>query len=148
MKSLITKRLLLATAALCVLGFIIWPGCVSPPLPASRKPISSHKRADFSFGKTAHPSRSEVVAKVGEPDEYFADLRVACYKLNLINRRRLLLVFFVLPVAAPKDAEQVETAMIQFDENDRVQRMEIMNVSKYPNAFFYRAKGWIQKPAN
>jgi hypothetical protein len=99
-----TKRAFLVAGALFAAGLIVWPGCATPPLPASRTPISPLKRADFSFVKGAHPTRDDTIAKLGQPDEYFSDLRVACYKLNDIKRRRLVLLFGILPVGAYRDA--------------------------------------------
>ena len=142
-----TKRAFLAAGALCAAGFIVWPGCATPPLPSSRKPVSSLRPADFSFGKSAHPSRIDIVSKIGKPDEYFADLRVACYKLNRLTRRRLWLLFGVLPVAAPKDADRLEVAMIQYDDHDRAQRIEITIVPGYQGTLHHSAQQWKIKAA-
>jgi hypothetical protein len=149
MISLRFKRPFLAAGALCAAGFIIWPGCASPPLPATRTPVSSLKPADFSFGKGAHPSQDDIVTKVGKPDEYFADLRVACYKLNQVKRRRLVLLFGVLPIAAPKDHDNLEVAMIQFDEQDRAQRIEVRIIYTFPGdpgGLRNAARQWMTKP--
>jgi hypothetical protein len=145
-----TKRAFLAAGVLCAAGFIVWPGCATPPLPASRTPVSSLKRADFSFGKGAHPGRDEIVAKVGHPDEYFADLKVACYKLNKIKRRRLVLLFGILPIGAPQDPDGIEVAMIRFDDRDRAERIAITIVSGYygqRDTLHYSAQRWIAEPA-
>jgi len=139
------KGPLLAAGALFAAGFIVWPGCATPPLPASRTPVSSLRRTDFSFVKGAN--KSNIVSKLGEPDEYFADLRVACYKLNRVSRRRLWLLFGVVPVAAPKDLANLEVAMIQFDDHDRMQRFAIKFVHDTPNALHYLTQRWMTKPA-
>ena len=81
MTHLKTKRAFLAAGAFFAAGLILWPGCATPPLPASRTPISPLKRADFSFVKEANPTRDDVIAKLGQPDEYFPDLRVAISRL-------------------------------------------------------------------
>ena len=146
-------RTSLAAGALCAAAFIIWPGCTFRPLAISRKPVSSLRPADFSFGNSAHPSRSDIVSKVGAPAEYFADLRIACYQLNRVRRRELCLLFGILPIAAPKEADRLEVAMIQFDNSDRAQRIEITIIPFYPadrNSFRYSARRWTTnslKPA-
>jgi len=143
-----TKGPLLAAGVLFAAGFIVWPGCATPPLPASRTPVSSLRRADFSFVKRGHPGKGDIVSNLGEPDEYFADLRVACYKLNPVSRRKLWLLFGVLPIGAPKDLANFEVAMIQFDDHDRMQRfaIKIVYVSTSPNALRYSAQRWMTKP--
>ena len=140
----------MAAGALCAAGFIVWPGCATPPLPASRTPVSTLKAADFSFVKSVHPSLSDIVCKIGEPDEYFSDLRIAGYKLNQVKRRRLWLLFGILPIAAPKDPDALEVAMIQFDEHDRAQRMEIKIIPEYyytPSPMRREAEHWMIRPA-
>ena len=143
-----TKSAFLAAGALCAAGFIVWPGCATPPLPASRTPLSSLKRADFSSLKRAHLSQDEIVARVGRPDEYFTDLRVACYKLNQIKRRRLMLLFGVLPIAAPQDPGAIEIAMIQYDDHSQAQRIRIKIVSYYygQQTLYYAAQKWLTEP--
>jgi hypothetical protein len=140
MKRFVAKTAFLVAGALCAAGFIVWPGCASPPLPASRTPLSNHTRAEFSLKKNAHPSRDEVIARVGPPDEYYADLRVACYKLNQVRRRRLVLLFGILLIGVPKDPACLEVAMIQFDDHDRAQRTEIAIIPRY--YFPYGAYGY------
>jgi hypothetical protein len=149
MTHLTTKKAFLAAGVLCAACFVVWPGCATPPLPASRTPLSALKRADFSFEKDAHPSQDDVLTKIGPPDDYFPDLHVACYKLNQVKRRRLVLMFFVLPIAWPKDPDGLEVAMIQYDDHDRVQRTEIRILSYYPanhNAMHNTAKYWLTQP--
>jgi len=153
MMRLTTKKAFLAVGALCAACFVVWPGCATPPLPASRTPLSALKRADFTFEKNAHPTQDDVLTKIGQPDDYFPDLRVACYKLNQIKRRRLVLMFFVLPVAWPKDPDGLEVAMIQYDDHERAQRIEIKTISFYTaninamhNGMHNTAKYWLTQP--
>ena len=144
-----TKTALVAAGVDFIAAFAIWPGCGAIPLPASRTPLSSFKPADFSFGKNEHATRDEVAAKIGQPNEYFADLRVACYKLNRVNRRRLV-VLFLIPVGAPKDGDSLEVAMIQYDDQDREQRVEIRTLAGdylKPGTLRWAAQQWIAKPA-
>jgi hypothetical protein len=139
MMRLLTKAGCLAAGALCAAGFIAWPGCATPPLPASRTPLSIHKRSEFKWKKDAHPSRDEIVAKLGQPDEYFADLQVSCYKLNRLKQRTLYLFLGILPIGWAREGDGLEAAMIQFDEHDRAQRVGIKvfdsgGWSEYPTA--------------
>ena len=119
------KTTFLAAGLLAAVGFIIWPGCANVPLYPTRQPISSLKRTDFSFKKNTFPNRDDLVSKVGVPDEYFADLRVSVYKLNRMSRRRLWLLLGIIPVAAPKEFDGIEIALIQFDDHDQATRIEI-----------------------
>jgi hypothetical protein len=146
-----TKEAFLATGALCAAGLILWPGCATPPLRPVRAPISTFKPADFSFGKGAHPTHDELIAKLGQPDEYFSDLRVACYELNDIKRRRLILLFGILPIGVYKDENGVEVAMIQFDDHDREQRTRVKIFSGYydkQRILYSEAQKWVTKPAS
>ena len=143
-----SKKAFLAAGTLCAACFIVWPGCATPQLPASRTPLSALKRADFTFDKDAHPTQDDVLTKIGPPDDYFADLHVACYKLNQVKRRRLVLMFFVLPVAWPKDGG-LEVAFVQYDDLDRAQRIEIKIISNHSadhNGLHNAAKYWLTQP--
>ena len=55
-----TKAPLLAAGAFFAAGFIVWPGCGSIPLRASRTPVSTLTRTNFSFVRGAHPTRSDI----------------------------------------------------------------------------------------
>jgi hypothetical protein len=120
-----TKVAFLTGGSLFAAGFIVWPGCATPPLPDTRTPLSTHKRAEFSFKNNAHPSKDELVAKLGQPDEYYEDLRVSCYKLNRLKRRTLYLFLGILPMAWSRDGDGLEVAMIQYDDHERAQRIGI-----------------------
>ena len=158
---LTTKVGCLAAGALCAAGFIVWPGCATPPLPASRTPLSIHKRDEFSLKKNAHPSRDEIIARLGPPDECFEDLRVACYKLNELKRCKLWLFLGILPIAVTRDSDGLEFAMIQFDDHDQEQRVAIKIISEFyygnygpqgigretaRRAMLSEAKKWVTTP--
>ncbi len=72
-----------------------------------------------------HRTLDEVRAAVGIEDEYFPDIKVDCYKLDKLERDRLVLVLGVLPVAVLDDGDRLRFAMIQFDEHDRAIRLKI-----------------------
>jgi hypothetical protein len=107
--------LLAAASVLFTAGFVVWPGCGSIPLRSSRTTPGPVQMKDVKNSAQAGLSKSEVFAKLGKPDAWYDDLRVACYKLNVLNRNSLLIVFFV-PIGSDsqKDAG-AEVAMIQFD---------------------------------
>ena len=138
-----TKKAVLVSAVLWVVAMMVWPGCAWPPLPATRKPILSRKKEDFAFPKPPPPSRSEIVRKVGEPDAWFPELRVACYRVNEVTKRNLWLLLFVIPVDVEKNPGYVDIAFIEFDENDHVRRYG-MRTEYYNNkdAFDKYLGGW------
>jgi hypothetical protein len=118
-------KALLVGGAFCAVALMIWPGCATPPLPSSRKPIASRKTTDFKFLKSGQASRSEIVSKLGEPDAYFADLRVGCYRINEVTKRKLWLCLFVIPINVETIPGALEVAFIEFDEQDRAHRFAI-----------------------
>ena len=116
-----TRTALLVSAVLWVVAMMVWPGCTTPPLQSSRKPILSRKKEDFAFPKSPAPSRSEIVGKFGEPDAWLPELRVACYRVNEVTKRNLEL-FVVIPVNVWERPGYVDVAFIEFDESDHVRR--------------------------
>ena len=126
-----TKTALLVSAILWVVAMMVWPGCAWPPIPATRKPILSRKKEDFAFPKPPPPSRSEIVGKLGEPDAYFPDLRVACYRVNEVTKRNLWLLLFIIPVDVEKNPGYVDVAFIEFDESDHVRRSRMSTVDHF-----------------
>jgi hypothetical protein len=125
MKHASLRHFLLVLGALAVAGLIIWPGCATPPLPATRKPLSNLRVTDFKFPRGSQPTRTELEAQLGKPDEFFEDVHVACYRLNKVSRRRLWLFLCVLPIAAPRDPDVIEVAFVQFDAQQRVSRVGV-----------------------
>lgn len=118
-------KLLLAAAIVSIAGFTIWPGCATVSLSPHREPISSLKRKDFDFEKKARHTRSELYSKVGEPDELLENGQLARYKLNHLTRRRIWLLFGFIPFGTSDYTYQLEVALIHFDKDDRVERIEI-----------------------
>jgi hypothetical protein len=119
-----TKAVLVAGIALFIVGFAVWPGCAIAPLPSKRTPVGSRTARQFKFEKSEHPTRAEVVAQLGEPDKYVPDIRVACYKVNDVTRRKVFLCLFVIPINVEKSRAQ-DIAFIEFDEQDRVRRADV-----------------------
>ena len=137
-----TKTALLVSAVLWVVAMMVWPGCATPPLPSSRTPILSRKKADFAFPKSPPPSRTEIVRKVGEPDAWYPDLRVACYRVNEVTRRKLWLFLFIIPVNVEKHAGYVDIVFIEFDEGDHVRRSGMSTEYRY-DALTVSAEKWL-----
>jgi len=136
------KIAFILTAILWIIAVNVWPGCATAPLRPSRTPILSRKTADFAFVQPPPPSRSEVIAKLGEPDFYLPDLRVACYRVNTVTRRDVFL-FLVIPLRIRKLPEPgFDVAFIEFDEHDHVKRS---GVALEPGYFSYEAaaKKWM-----
>lgn len=138
------KTAVLAAGVLCGVALIIWPGCATPRLAASRKPISSLRVADFTFLNGEHPTRLEVINRLGKPDVLLPEFRVSCYRVNRVTRRRLWLLFGVLPIAAPKDPDQVEFALIQYNDQEQAQRFTIRTLPDYPNSLRHAAREWVK----
>jgi len=138
-----TKTALLVSVVLWVVAMMVWPGCTTPPGPSSRKPILSRKKKDFAFtrSKSPPPSRSEIVGKVGEPDAWFPDLRIACYRVNEVTKRDLML-FFVIPILVEKHPGYVDVAFIEFDESDHVRRSG-MSTGYQAEGLYALAQKWL-----
>jgi hypothetical protein len=119
---------LIAAAILMAVAFTIWPGCISPPLPATRHAIMSRKKSDFKFEKARQVTRDEIIGKMGKPDEDFQDLRIIAYSVNDVTRRHILLLFFVIPVNVSESPGYQDIAFIEFDSKGLVQRSKIVDL--------------------
>jgi len=142
------RILFLGVSILWIAANVAWLGCAILPLPPSRKPIDSRKKADFKALKENQPTREEVVAKFGPPDAYLDDLHVACYRINSVTHRETLLLFFVIPTPVNKTYD-FDLALIQFDKTDHVKRSGVASQGPYEE---YRraAERWLasfDKPA-
>lgn len=140
-------KLLIAACIVSIIGFVVWPGCASVPLRPTKTPISILEPSDFAFIKANTVLRSEVHAKIGEPDEDFADLRVSAYKLNQLTRRRFWLLFGVLPFGYDYSSDWgSEIALIEFDETGHAHRIKIVR-AYYPDTTRMAAEKFSRKPA-
>lgn len=115
------------------------------PLPSKRTPISTITSPQVKKLKGRDLTRDEIEQELGKPDEYFADVRVACYPLNQLNRTRLVLLLCVLPVFGYPDRPGGEVAMIQYDEQGRVTRVGIRKQFPYSRSFRRSALDWSSK---
>ena len=114
------KQAFLGVGLLAATGLIVWPGCATPPLPSKREPIAMRKAADFKPSRSGPTTRAELIDRMGEPDRYLADLRIACYRINKVTKRNLWLLFLVIPINVEKRPGYVEVAFVRFDEADRI----------------------------
>jgi hypothetical protein len=136
------KMAFVFSAILWIIGVIVWPGCVTPTLPPTRSPIAARNKADFEFVKSSQPSREEVTIKLGEPDAYLSDLRVACYRVTTVKRREVFLVLFVIPVSIDKLPDQYDVALVEFDEHDHVKRSGLVTQLNR-ESFDQTARKWL-----
>jgi len=140
----VSRRLLTGIGVLGTLALLIWPGCATPPLPSSRKPLSALRPADFSFKPDAPRFRRDILGQLGHPDEDHPQLGVVCYRLNQLTRRRLWLLFGVLPIAAPRDVDRLEIALLRFDQADQLQAVEVKIVTAY-QPLRQAAQQWVDE---
>ena len=138
-----SKSVFILAAAVVTVGFAVWPGCITPPLPAKRTPIAGRERADFRSKNTRHLTRAEVIERLGPPDAYLPDIRVALYRVNQSTRRNVWLLFFVIPVQVVS-RPGVDFAFIQFDADDRVERFEL-SWNYDSQKLDQVAREWLQK---
>jgi len=115
--------------SLWVVANVAWLGCAVVPLPSSRHPIDSRRTGDFKFVKKSQPTRDEVVAKLGSPDAYLPDARVACYRINSVTHRKFL-ILFLIPAGVEK-YDDFDLALIEFDDTDRVKRYGLVRQASY-----------------
>lgn len=135
---------LCGAALISISALTIWPGCASVPYKTIRKPIGERKPQDFDFLKAGRLTRAEMIRKVGEPDDYYPDMRVACYRVNEVTRRKLVLVF-LLPLGRETEVGAADVAFVQFDEDDRAQRFGMV-LARFPNGqqrWERVAKEWV-----
>ena len=143
MKHPIRKTVFLATCAL----FLFATGCAYyAPLPTKHHPISSRTAADFEFVKSAQPARSEVEAKLGTPDLFCSDLHIAVYPVEKLERRKLVLLFFFIPIRSFTDYPGFQIACIEFDEQDRARRCGFITqyLGLSDGDLQYAAKKWVE----
>ena len=137
-KSAVRSFIAVPAFILCLLT----SGCVwFAPLPQKHLPISSRKSEDYEFVKWGHPERSAVEAKLGTPDLFCPDLHVDVYRVEKIERPKVKLLFCLIPVGWFNDYPGIQTAYIQFDERDRVQRFGF--VVQYGEYLRHDAENWV-----
>jgi hypothetical protein len=93
--------------------------------------VLSRQQQTFLAHKPANLTRTEIIEKVGNPNVYLPESRVACYQLNILTKRHLALLL-IIPLGVESTGVQDEIALLQFDENDRLIYSVIQKVKAYP----------------
>ena len=124
------KNPLLLTVLVAVVALFVWPGCATVPVPAKREPIAGRKTGDFGFIRKGKTTRSDVVAKLGAPTEDFSDIRVTGYYISTVQPQKVLLITVVPAGTSTRGRAELQLALIEFDEQDRVKRSSILTTTK------------------
>jgi len=141
-----TERAIVLAAILGVVGLTLWPGCATPPLPPTRRAISSLKRSDFNVVKDRHSTRGDLLNSIGEPDVEFVDLRVVGYKLNRVQHREVFLCLFVIPLGVWNSVEDLEVVLVQFDDKDKALRCTTRTGFDNMATLRALAESWVHPP--
>jgi hypothetical protein len=134
---------LLASIGLFTVGLMVWPGCAFMPLPSKRTPIASRTTAQFKLKQPEQLTRAEILARLGQPDQYYPDIRVACYRVNNVKKRELFLLLFVIPVRV-QGSHAYDIGFVEFDEQDRVRRAAVSTYSA-GTELKSAANDWLKK---
>jgi hypothetical protein len=134
---------LLASVGLFTVGLMVWPGCAFMPLPSKRTPIASRTTGQFKLKQPEQLTRAEIFARLGQPDQYSPDIRVACYRVNDVKKRELFLFLFVIPVGVER-SDAYDIGFVEFNEQDRVRRAAVRT---YPavRELQSAANDWVKK---
>ena len=125
-----SKNPLLLTVLVAVIALSVWPGCATVPVPAKRDSIAGRKTSDFGFIRKGKTTRSDVVAKLGKPTEDFSDIRVTGYYITTIQPRSMFLITVIPAGTGTRGRAELQLALIEFDEQDRVKRSGILTTAK------------------
>ena len=128
---------------------MVWLGCAYLPLPARHDPVhdsvSFRTTAEFKSAKKSKLSREEMIAKLGQPDAYLSDLHIACYHVNTITKRNLVLFLLMIPLGTDYGGgggAQFDLALLQFDQTDHVTRYKLVQQG-YGESYEHAAKKWL-----
>ncbi len=124
-------------------GYFVWPGCAIVPLPSKRTSIASISKSQMRNLKSRDLTREAVEHELGKPDEYIESVSVACYRLNELNRSRVILFLCVLPVFVYPDSPGNEVAFVQYDSNGRVARVSIRKLYPASRTFRGDVNDWL-----
>ena len=124
-------------------GYFVWPGCAIVPLPSKRTPIASISKSQVRNLKSRDLTRDAVEHELGKPDEYIESVSVACYRINELNRSRVMLFLCVLPVFVYADRPGTEVAFVQYDSNGKVARVAIRKLFPASRSFRGDVNDWL-----
>ena len=141
-----TTSALLLTTLFWIASLFIWPGCYSLEK-SSRTPFRARKESNFSPSKVNQLTRTEMIAKLGEPDFYSKELNVAGYMINAINHRTVTM-FLVVPIMIQHHEGGQNVALIEFDGQDHVVRSVIKTMDRplSHDPWSDEARNWIAHP--
>ena len=99
---------------------MVWMGCVSAPLPSRKKPVIFRNKTAIDFvvnaSSNSHLSQQEVISKLGQPDAYFKNQQIACYKIDSKTQRKVFLFLFLIPIDV-YEYQQYDVALVEYDKN-------------------------------
>jgi len=124
-------------------GYFVWPGCAIVPLPSKRTPIARISKSQMRNLKSRDLTREAVEHELGKPDEYIESVSVACYRLNELNRSRVMLFLCVLPVFVYADWPGTEVAFVRYDSDRKVARVAIRKQFPSRQTFRDDVEVWI-----
>ena len=103
----------------------------------------SRTTADFKSAKKSKLSRDEMISKLGQPDADLSDLHVACYHVNSITKRDMLMFLLVIPVYEEYDETgKFDLALIQFDQTDHISGYKLVQQGN-GESYEHAAKKWL-----
>lgn len=142
-----TTSALLITTLFWIASLFIWPGCYSLER-SSHLPLRARNDTNFLRSNVNQLSRSEVIAKLGEPDFYSRELNVAGYKVNAINHRTVTM-FLVIPIMVQHYPDGQDVALIEFDVQGRVVRSVVKEMHRplSRDPWSDEARDWVSHPA-
>jgi hypothetical protein len=122
------KKLAFVFVALVwVVANMVWMGCVSAPVTPSKKLAIYRDKSDFDFAKksknTTLPSRDEIEQKLGKPDSYLPDTKVAIYQMDVRQRREVILLLFLIPLDV-YEVQKSQLALIEYDDSFKVKSIK------------------------
>ena len=130
-------------SAIWVAANIVWMGCIYIPLPAKHEPFMSRTKSEIKTANRSKLSRDEVTAKLGTPDAYLPDLHVACYRINSINKRALMLLLIIPLGTESRGLEGYDLAMLEFDPTDHVKAYVFVRQTN-GQSFEQAAYAWLK----
>ena len=103
----------------------------------------SRTTSDIKAVNKAKLSREDVVARLGSPDAYLSDLHIACYRVNTVTKRDLVLFLLVIPLGTEDGYPgQFDLALIEFDQTDHVKGYEFVRQDS-GQSYEQAAQSWL-----
>lgn len=126
-------------------GYFVWPGCATMPLPSKRVPISDVTTKQVKRIDHLGLTKDEVEREIGKPTEFYPDVQVACYSMNRLDRSRVVLFLFLIPIDWYPEKSGAEVAMIQYDGRGRMLRAVVRKQYPYSGTFRTSVQKWVSR---